>query len=119
MARQSPDSLWTMRKVQGLLSGKPGVSLEARLMQEPDAIHCSSQVATPSPGILSIGSSLLTRQLGGVMDQQAGAWVGGVIRRHSFEGIDNGTLFFAHILLEVTQFPEAIDNDQARLYHLH
>ena len=42
-----------------------------------------------------------------------------MIRRYSFEGIDNGTLFFAHILLEVTQFTEAIDNDQARLYHLH
>ena len=85
-------------------------------MQEPNAIDCSSQVATSTACILGIRGSFLTRQLGGVVDQQAGAWVGGVIRRHSFEGIDNGTLFFAHILLEVTQFPEAIDNNQARLH---
>lgn len=42
-----------------------------------------------------------------------------MIRRHSLQGVNNGTLFLTHILLEVTQFTEAIDNDQARLYHLH
>ena len=105
-----------MREVQGLLSGKPRVSLEARLMQEPNAIDCSSQVATTTACILSIGSSLLTRQLGGVVNQEAGARVGAVVTGEGAQGSSNGPLVPTLVLLEVTQFPEAIDNNQARLH---
>ena len=88
-------------------------------MQEPNAIDCSSQVATTTACILSIGSSLLTRQLGGVVDQQAGTGIGGVVGGHGLQGIDNGALFLAHVLLEATKLTEAVHNDQAGLYQRH
>ena len=116
MARQRPDPLWTMREVQGLFTIESRVCLEAGLMQEPDAIHSPSQVATSTACILSIGSSLLTRQLGGVVDQQAGTGIGGVVTGEGAQGSSNGPLVPALVLLEVTQFPEAIDNNQARLH---
>ena len=85
-------------------------------MQEPDAIHSPSQVATSTACILGIGSSLLTRQLGGVVDQEAGAGVGAVVTGEGAQGGSNGPLVPALVLFEVTQFPEAIDNNQARLH---
>ena len=42
-----------------------------------------------------------------------------MIRRHSLQGIDNGALFLAHVLLEATKLTEAVHNDQAGLYQLH
>ena len=109
-------TLWTMREVQGLFTIESRVCLEAGLMQEPDAIHCPSQVATSRPGILSIGSSLLTRQLGGVVDQEAGARIGGgwlLVRERRAAAMVRWSPL---VLFEVTQFPEAIDNNQARLH---
>ena len=36
-----------------------------------------------------------------------------MIRRHSLQGINNGTLFLTDILLEATKLTEAVHNDQA------
>lgn len=88
-------------------------------MQKPDAIHLPSQVATAPTSILSIGSSLLTRQLGGVVDQEAGARVGTMVTSEGAQGIGNRALFLTNVLLEVTQFSEAIDNNEAGLNHLN
>ena len=68
-----------MLEVQGLFSGKPRVRLEAGLMQEPNAIHLPSQVTAPTACILSIGGGFPASQLGGVVDQEAGAGVGTMV----------------------------------------
>ena len=115
MARQRPDPLWTMRKVQGLLSCKPGVSLEAGLMQKPNAIDCSSQVATTTACILSIRGSFLTRQLGGVVDQEAGARVGAVVTGEGAQGVSDRALFLTDVLLERAKFAEAVHNNETWL----
>ena len=88
-------------------------------MQKPDAIHLSSQVAATPASILGIGGGVLAGELGGVVDQQAGARVGGVVTSKGAQGIGNRALLLTDVLLEVTQFTEAIDNDQARLDHLN
>ena len=110
MARQQPQPLWTMREVQGLLTIESRVCLEAGLMQEPDTIHRPSQVATPSPGILSVGGGFLASQLGRMVDQQAGAGVGRVVTGQGTQSIGDGTLFFTDVLLEGAKLAEAIDN---------
>lgn len=113
MARQRPQPLWTVREVQGLVTIESRVSLEAGLMQEPDAIHRPSQVATPSPGILSIRGGFLASQLGGVMDQQARAGVGGMVTGQGTQSIGDWALFLADILLEGAQFTETVHNHEA------
>ena len=115
MARQSPDPLWALREVQGLLSGKPRVSLEARLMQEPDAIHSPSQVATSTACILGIRGSFLTRQLGGVVNQEAGARVGAVVTGEGAQGVSDRALFLTDVLLERAKFAEAVHNNETWL----
>ena len=102
MARQRPDSLWTMRKVQGLLSGKPGVSLEARLMQKPDTVYLPSQVTATPTGILSIGCGFLASQLGRMVDQETSTRVSRVEAGEGAQGIGNRALLLTAIFLEVT-----------------
>ena len=88
-------------------------------MQEPDTIHCPSQVTTPSPSILGVRSSFLASQLGRMVDQQACTGVSGVITGHGSQSIGDGALFLTDILLEATKLTEAVHNDQAGLYQLH
>ena len=108
-----------MREVQGLLTIESRVCLEAGLMQEPDTIHRPSQVATPSPGILSVGCGFLASQLGRMVDQQACTGVSEVITGHGSQSIGDGALFLTDILFEATKLTEAVHNDQAGLYQLH
>ena len=85
-------------------------------MQEPNAIDCSSQVATSTACILGIRGSFLTRQLGGVVDQEAGTGIGAVVTGEGAQGRSNGPLVPALVLFEVTQFPEAVHNNKAWLH---
>ncbi len=98
---------------------KASINLELMLIQEPDRVHSPSQVARATASILGIGHDFPTCELGGVVDQQAGTGVGGVVGGHGLQGIDNGALFLAHVLLEATKLTEAVHNDQAGLYQLH
>ena len=102
-----------------MLLGKPGIHLELVLIQEPNGIHRASQVARAAPSILGIGHDFPTCELGGVVDQQAGTGVGGVVSGHGLQGIDNGALLLAHVLLEATKLTETVHNDQARLHEGH
>ena len=88
-------------------------------MQKPDAIHLPSQVTRPPTSVLRVRGGFLAGELGGVVDQQAGARVGGVVTSKGAQGIGNRALLLTDVLLEVTQFTETIDNDQARLDHLN
>lgn len=85
-------------------------------MQEPNAIDCSSQVATTTACIPSIRGSFLTRQLGGVVDQQAGAGVGTMVAGDGAQGGSNNSLVPALVLLEVTQLTKAVHNNKAGLH---
>ena len=85
-------------------------------MQEPNAIHSPSQVATPSPGILSVGGGFLASQLGRMVDQQAGAGVGRVVTGQGTQSIGDGALLLTHVLFKGAQFTEAIDNNETGLY---
>ena len=104
-----------MREVQGLFTIESRVCLEAGLMQEPDAIHSPSQVATSTACILGIRSSLLTRQLGGVVDQEAGARVGAVVTGEGSQGVSDRTLFLTDVLLERAKFAETVHNNETWL----
>ena len=84
-------------------------------MQEPNAIDCSSQVATTTACILGIRGSFLTRQLGGVVDQQAGTGIGGVVTGEGAQGISDRTLFLTDVLLERAKFAEAVHNNETWL----
>ena len=118
-ARQRPQPLWAMRKVHGLFLSKARVCLELTLIQKPDAIYGPSQVARATASILGIGHDFPTCELGGVVDQQAGTGVGGVVGGHGLQGIDNGALLLTDVLLEATQLTETVHNDQARLHECH
>jgi len=84
-------------------------------MQEPNAIDCSSQVATTTACILGIRGSFLTRQLGGVVDQQAGTGIGEVVTGEGAQGISDRTLFLTDVLLERAKFAEAVHNNETWL----
>lgn len=84
-------------------------------MQEPDAIHSPSQVATSTACILGIRGSFLARQLGGVVDQQAGTGIGGVVTGEGAQGISDRALFLTDVLLERAQFTEAVHNNETWL----
>jgi hypothetical protein len=88
-------------------------------MQEPNAIHLPSQVTAPTACILSIGGGFPASQLGGVVDQEAGAGVGTMVTSEGAQGIGNRALFLTDVLLEVAQFPEAVHDYQAGLNHLN
>ena len=98
---------------------KASINLELMLIQEPDRVHSPSQVARATASILGIGHDFPTCELGGVVDQQAGTGVGGVVGGHGLQGIDNGALFLAHVLLEATKLTEAVHNDHTRLHECH
>ena len=115
-ARQRPQPLWAMRKVQGLFTAKPGVNLELPLMQEPDTIHSPRQVTGTTACILGVGCAFPACQLSRMVNQDAGTGVLGVVGGEGTNGIDNGTLFLTHVLFEATQFTEAIDNNETGLY---
>ena len=84
-------------------------------MQEPNAIHSPSQVATPSPGILSVGGGFFTSQLGRMVDQQAGARVGAVVTGEGAQGVSDRALFLTDVLLERAKFAEAVHNNETWL----
>jgi len=88
-------------------------------MQKPDTVYLPSQVTATPTGILSIGGGLLARQLGRMVDQETSTRVSRVVTSKGAQGIGNRALLLTDVLLEVTQFTEAIDNDQARLDHLN
>lgn len=84
-------------------------------MQEPNAIDCSSQVATTTACILGVGGSLLARQLSGVVDQETGARVGAVVTGEGAQGIGDRALFLTDVLLERAKFAEAVHNNETWL----
>ena len=115
-ACQRPHPSLAMRKVECLFAIKPGVNLELSLMQEPDAIHSPRQVTGPTTCILGIRRAFPACQLGRVVDQDAGTRVLRVVGGAGTNGVDNRALFLTHVLLETTQFTEAIDDNETRLY---
>ena len=115
-ACQRPHPSLAMRKVQGLFAAKPGVNLELPLMQEPDTIHSPRQVTGTTACILGVGCAFPACQLSCMVNQDAGTRVLRMVGGAGTNGIDNGALFFTHVLLEATQFAEAIDNNETGLY---
>ena len=115
-ASQRPHPRLAMCKVQGLFAAESGVNLELSLMQEPDAIHSPRQVTGPTTCILGIRRAFPACQLSCMVNQDAGTRVLRMVGGAGTNGIDNGALFFTHVLLKATQFTEAIDNNETRLY---
>lgn len=85
-------------------------------MQEPNAIDCSSQVATTTASVLSIGGGVLPCELGRMVNEEAGAGVGTMVAGDGAQGGSNNSLVPALVLLEVTQLTKAVHNNKAGLH---